>query len=107
MGMAKTHRARRRVAGALTVLLASSCGLLAASGVASGSSPGGTGHARATKGGPNSQLTAAPLVYHGGKLLSASKTYAIFWGPRGNFPSDLFSGMASLLGGFGGSRYLG
>ena len=43
------------------------------------------------------------LVDHGGKVLAASKTYAIYWGTASAFPSDLQSGMAALLGGFGGA----
>jgi hypothetical protein len=48
-----------------------------------------------------------PLVDHGGPVLATSRTYAIYWGPAADFPSDLESGMASLLAGFGGSSYLG
>ncbi len=48
-----------------------------------------------------------PLVDHGGEVLPASTTYAIYWGPTGDFPSDLQAGMASLLSGFNGSGYLG
>ncbi len=51
--------------------------------------------------------TALPLVDHGGLVLSASKTWAIYWGPSADFPSDLESGMATLLAGFDGSSYLG
>jgi len=101
-----SQRARRRVAGVLTVLVASGGWLVAASGIAAGS-PGGAGHALVTKGGPSSQTAGAPLQYHGGKLLTASKTYAIFWGPQSQFPTDEADGMAKLLGGFGGSHYLG
>jgi hypothetical protein len=48
-----------------------------------------------------------PLVDHGGLVLPASKTYAIYWGPASGFASDLQSGMVSLLSGFNGSSYLG
>jgi len=50
---------------------------------------------------------ASPLIDHGGAVQPASKTYAIYWGSTGGFPSDLQSGMASLLSGFNGSSYLG
>ncbi len=49
----------------------------------------------------------APLVDHGGPVLTSSRTVAIYWGAPADFPSDLQAGMASLLGGFGGSSYLG
>jgi hypothetical protein len=49
----------------------------------------------------------APVIDHGGYVIPASKVYAIYWGPAAGFPSDLASGMASLLGGFNGSSYLG
>jgi hypothetical protein len=48
-----------------------------------------------------------PLIDHGGTVLPASKTFAIYWGDQTAFPSDLKDGMASLLGGFNGSSYLG
>jgi hypothetical protein len=48
-----------------------------------------------------------PLIDHGGPALASSKTYAIYWGNAGDFPTDLQSGMASLLSGFNGSSYLG
>ncbi len=47
------------------------------------------------------------LVDHGGTVLPASTTYAIYWGTPSDFPSDLESGMAALLSGFAGSSYLG
>jgi hypothetical protein len=54
-----------------------------------------------------SRTIALPLVDHGGDVIAASKTYAIYWGPASGFPADLQSGMASLLAGFNGSSYLG
>jgi hypothetical protein len=48
----------------------------------------------------------SPLGYNGGKLLTNSKTYAIFWGTPSAFPSDLVSGMTALLSGFANSTYL-
>jgi hypothetical protein len=48
-----------------------------------------------------------PLIDHGGPVLTTSNTYAIFWGPSAEFPSDEESGVAALLTGFEGSSYLG
>lgn len=79
-------------------------GIGAASASPSGAA-GAQGVAKAQRGASDNS-SAPPLVYHGGKLLTASKTYAIYWGPQADFPSDLESGMAQLLGGFGGSNYL-
>jgi hypothetical protein len=49
----------------------------------------------------------SPLIDHSGAVLPASKTYAIYWGNTGGFPSDLQFGMVSLLSGFNRSSYLG
>ena len=57
-------------------------------------------HTKASTKSPN-------VVDHGGLVLPSSKTYAIYWGTPSDFPSDLQAGMASLLGGFDGSSYLG
>ena len=61
-------------------------------------------HGRAQKGGASSG--PAPLVYGGGKLLTSSTTYAIWWGPSSGFPSDAQKGIETLLDGFGKSNYL-
>jgi hypothetical protein len=47
-----------------------------------------------------------PLIDHGGEILSASNTYAIWWGAPSLFPSDAVSGIESELRGFNGSAYL-
>lgn len=47
------------------------------------------------------------LIDNGGQITSASKTYAIFWGSTSGWSSDVPTGIAKLLGGFGGSNYLG
>lgn len=47
------------------------------------------------------------LIDHGGAVLASSKAVAVYWGPAGDFPPDLESGMAALLSGFTGSSYLG
>jgi hypothetical protein len=48
-----------------------------------------------------------PVIDHNGAVLATSTTYAIYWGPAADFPADLESGMATLLGGFAGSSYIG
>ena len=48
---------------------------------------------------------SSPLIDHGGKVLSSSSTYAIWWGNSG-FPADEQTAIPSLLQGFGGSGYL-
>ena len=62
-------------------------------------------HELEARGGP--APTQNPLIDHGGPVLTASKTYAIYWGTPAAFPIDLQSGMSSLLSGFNGSTYLG
>ena len=82
--------------GALTIF-----GTMPAQAGASGTSP----HSKGFKGGGGA-TTASPLLYSGGKLLTSSNTYAIWWGPTSKFPSDARTGIEQLLGGFGGSNYL-
>lgn len=52
---------------------------------------------------------SSPLMsYHGGPVLLASKTEAIFWGSQWSgtlFASDKISGMDAFFNGFGGSNY--
>jgi hypothetical protein len=58
----------------------------------------------------NSATTAKktlPLIDHGGKVLTTSNSYAVYWGDASAFPSDLESGMAAMLTGFENSSYLG
>ncbi|MDP9122084.1 MAG: hypothetical protein M3O15_12090 [Acidobacteriota bacterium] len=48
------------------------------------------------------------MTYHGGAVLTSSKTVAIFWGPDWNdpaFANDIVTGIDTLLGAFGDSRY--
>jgi hypothetical protein len=71
------------------------------SGPASASAP--SSHVKGQKGAARS---TTPLVYGGGKLLTSSTTYAIWWGPSAAFPSDARSGIETLLGGFDKSSYL-
>jgi hypothetical protein len=52
--------------------------------------------------------SSALMSFHGGTVLTASKTRAIFWGSQwGNasFAGDIVSGLDSFFGGFGGSNY--
>ena len=64
------------------------------------------GHSRGAKGGPH-QSSTSNLIDHGGKILPASSTYAIWWGPQAGFPADAVAGMETLLAGFDKSHYLG
>ena len=80
------------------------CAITASFAAPAGAATGPDGHARAAKGGPNQGPTN--LVDHGGKILTASKTYAIWWGAPASFPSDAKTGLTSLLSGLGGSSYL-
>jgi hypothetical protein len=48
------------------------------------------------------------MTYHGGYVMSASSTVAIFWGPEwtdAGFAGDKVAGVDSFLAGFGGSVY--
>jgi hypothetical protein len=55
--------------------------------------------------------TTGQMIPHGGAILSATTTYAIFWGPAWNtnpsFTGDKISGLQSFFQGFGGSSYAG
>jgi len=46
--------------------------------------------------------TANDMTFHGGTVLTANKTMAIFWGNWSN-PGDIISGFDSFFGGWGGS----
>jgi hypothetical protein len=49
---------------------------------------------------------SGPLIDRGGDVLAHSNTYAIFWGPASDFPSDEVDGVRKFLGGVNGSSYL-
>ena len=52
--------------------------------------------------------TGANMTYHGGKILTATVTKAIFWGTSwGSYSGDKITGMDSWYAGFGNSRYAG
>jgi hypothetical protein len=60
--------------------------------------------ARAHGGGGGS----ADMTFHGGTVLTANKTEAIFWGSQwtsASFAGDKITGLDSFFGGFGGSNY--
>ena len=46
------------------------------------------------------------MTMNGGPVLASPKVYAIYWGPSGDFPSDLQAGMTSLITSLDGSSYL-
>jgi hypothetical protein len=48
------------------------------------------------------------MTEHGGTVLTANKTMAIFWGSQwssASFAGDVITGLDSFFGGFGGSKY--
>jgi hypothetical protein len=50
------------------------------------------------------------MTFHGGKVLTASKTRAVFWGSAWTsaaFAGDKITGLDSFFSGFGGSNYAG
>ncbi|HEY0515071.1 MAG TPA: hypothetical protein VGH73_24460 [Thermoanaerobaculia bacterium] len=50
------------------------------------------------------------MTFHGGTVLTANKTEAIFWGSQwtsASFAGDKITGLDSFFGGFGGSNYAG
>lgn len=81
-----------------------------AGGAAWGSAAGAASHVQAMdlKGahtGPSGN--GGNLVDHGGQITAASDTYAVFWGPKSAWPTDVFNGIGNLFNGFNGSGYLG
>jgi hypothetical protein len=50
--------------------------------------------------------TAGDMTWHGGTVLVANKTMAIFWGNWGS-PGDIVTGLDRFFQGFGGSLYAG
>jgi hypothetical protein len=66
-------------------------------------------HALGYRGDPASVKAASGtsnLVDHGGKVLPASNTYAIWWGSSGSWASDVQTGMATLFNGLNNSNLL-
>jgi hypothetical protein len=51
--------------------------------------------------------STSPLVDHGGRVLPASNTYAIWWGAPSAFPSDAQAGIDAFFKGLNGSTFLG
>ncbi|MEO8911272.1 MAG: hypothetical protein ABI408_13745 [Gemmatimonadaceae bacterium] len=50
--------------------------------------------------------TSVNMTWHGGTILVANKTQAIFWGTSWtSYTGDIISGLDSFFGGFGGSNY--
>ena len=47
------------------------------------------------------------LIDHGGPVLAADSTYAIWWGAPTAWPSDTQSGIDALFSGFNGTSFLG
>ncbi len=47
------------------------------------------------------------LIDHGGPVLVADTTYAIWWGPASGWASDTQSGIDALFNGFNGTSFLG
>jgi hypothetical protein len=50
--------------------------------------------------------SAGDMTWHGGTILVANKTMAIFWGSWGS-PGDIITGLDRFFQGFGGSAYAG
>ncbi len=101
--------------GATVLTAALTCGVTAAGGsLASG--PGAPGRAAPAVVADRTPATAlasgttttkaAPLIDGGGKVVAASRTFAIWWGPTAGFPADERTAMEQILAGFGGSSYL-
>ena len=93
------HHVTACLAAVSTLLVLS----LPAVGAGASSAPHSLAKDYAAKSGAKS---GGPVVYKGGKVLVNSKTYAIYWGTPTDFPSDLVTGLAALLGGFSASSYL-
>lgn len=55
---------------------------------------------------PNSTSTTSNLVDHGGKILPASNTYALWWGTSSAWASDVQQGIGTMFDGLNGSPFL-
>jgi hypothetical protein len=56
---------------------------------------------------PSQVGTASPLIDHGGRVLPAGGTYAIWWGNQAAFPSDAKAGLDTFFQGLNGTGFLG
>lgn len=75
----------------------------AGAAAAPGGHPGNP-HVNPQRGGPHA--TPTNLVDHGGPVVAASRSYAIWWGDQSAFPNDAKTGIGDLLGGLNRSNYL-
>lgn len=106
MGQQREFR-RTRLSRAACVLAAS---IALAGGAAWASAAGAATHVQAMdfKGAHvGASSSGGNLVDHGGQITPTSHTYAVFWGAQSAWPSDVFTGIGNLFGGFNGSGYLG
>src|SRR5262245_42571004 len=63
-------------------------------------------YAKGAHGGGGGGTSSPLMTFHGGTILVANKTEAIFWGDWSN-PGDKITGLDSFFAGFGGSHYAG
>jgi hypothetical protein len=73
---------------------------------ASAVSPNGP-HLQYQKGAKHGGGGGGNLIDHGGKVLSASHVFAIWWGDQAAFPADAKSGITAMFEGMNGSSLLG
>jgi hypothetical protein len=78
---------------------------VSANRVAGGQLHGGPEHRFFAKGQPG-RKRSVNMLFHGGTILVANKTQAIFWGTGWTtYTGDIISGLNSFFSGFGGSNY--
>ena len=104
--MGRTFKSGRvglaRVAAAVA-LAAGLASLVSVQGAGASGAPTNGLHTRGLK----PAASTSNLIDHGGKVLPASNTYVIFWGPSSAWQSDVVGGIQDLFNGFNSSAYLG
>ena len=98
-----TGRAALARAAAAIALAAGLASLVSAQGAGASGASTNNLHTRGLK----TATSTSNLIDHGGKILPASKTVLVFWGPSSAWSSDVVTGLQGLFAGFNGSKYLG
>jgi len=97
----------RTVRASATLAIGAAALLLAVHTPAAHATAGHSNEAMSFKAaGAQKAASGGPLVDHGGKVLAASHTYAIYWGNQSAWASDVQTGMASFFGGLNGTSFL-
>ena len=108
--MGRTRISGRRGLGraaAAVAMAAAVASMVSVQGAGASNVSSASTHNLHTRGARPISSSGGNLVDHGGPILLASDTYAIWWGSSGAWNSNAQADLGTLFAGFGGSNYLG